>query len=190
MQSLEKITEFLNDDSLMDQSKLDKVFELLYPEIKSIAHNQLNRTHNLKGITPTVLVNECYIKLTNAVSLNLKSRKHFYSLVARCIRFYLVDLIRKQYNLINQEKCQLSQTQITADESFEAEVLDLDYALNKLENIDKELMNIVELRFFSGFSLHEIADILGSNKSKIYRQWLLAKSILVNFIDELNEKKT
>jgi len=59
-------------------------------------------------------------------------------------------------------------------------------ALNKLKSIDSNLLNIIELRFFAGFSLDEIANLLNTNKTKIYRQWLLAKSLLLNLIDENN----
>ncbi len=180
MGTLKNITEFLNNDTLLDQNKLDKVFE----EVKKIANRQLQKTHNLAGVTPTLLVNECYIKLTNSVSVDLKNKKHFFSLVARCMRFFLVDLIRKQYNLKESSATQFSVTQIIADDTFQTDIIELDYALNKLEKMDKDLLNIVELRFFSGFSLDEIAELLDSNQTKIYRKWLLAKAILVNFIDE------
>jgi len=184
MHSLENITKFLNNETLLDQNKLDKAFELLYPEVKKIAYGQLQKTHNLAGVTPTLLVNECYIKLTNSVSVDLKNRKHFFSLVARCMRFFLVDLIRKQYKLENTSITNLSVTQITADDNFETDIIELDQALNRLEKMDAELLNIVELRFFSGFSLDEIAELLDSNKTRIYRKWLLAKAVLLNLIEE------
>ncbi|VAW44427.1 hypothetical protein MNBD_GAMMA03-891 [hydrothermal vent metagenome] len=190
MHSLENITRFLNNDTLINQDKLDKVFELLYPEVKKIANSQLAKTMQPPDVTPTVLVNECYIRLKNSVSVDLKNRKHFFSLVSRCMRFYLVDLVRQQYSLKNLHTAKLNITQITGDDTFETDIIELDYALDKLERMNTELLNIVELRFFSGFSLDEVAELLGSNKAKIYRKWLLAKAILLNFIDEKNETQT
>ena len=187
MDSLANITKFLNGETLLDQNKLDKVFELLYPEVKKIANSQLAKILKNFDVTPTLLVNECYLRLKHSVSLDLKNRKHFFSIVSRCMRFYLVDLIRKQYNLKSGHITNFSITQISTDDSFAIDLIELDHALNKLERMDAGLLNIVELRFFGGFSLEEIAQLLDSNKTLIFRQWLLAKSILANFIEETNE---
>jgi RNA polymerase sigma factor (TIGR02999 family) len=188
MNTINDITEFLNSDSNINQDKLDKMFELLYPEVKKIANMQLAKIIKTSEVTPTLLVNECYLKLNNSSNVNLQNRKHFYCLVSRCMRFHLIDLIRKQYKSIKQENStQFSITQITADDSTGIDLLELNHALERLETMDKELSKIVELRFFGGFSLDEISVLLETNKAKTYRQWLLAKSILVNLIDDNNE---
>jgi len=184
MPTLNSITAFFNDENIINNEKLDRVFDELYPEIKRIANIQLAKIVKTPEMSPTSLVNECYLKLQKSVNIDMKNRKHFYSLVSRCMRFYLIDLIRKQYTLENTSRTDFSITQITTDESYGMEILELDEALNRLEILDKNLMNIVEMRFFGGFSLDEIADVLKTNKSDVYRQWLLAKSLLMNLIDE------
>lgn len=188
MNTINNITEFLNCETNINQDKLDKMFELLYPEVKKIANMQLAKIIKTSEVTPTLLVNECYLKLNKSANVNLQNRKHFYCLVSRCMRFHLIDMIRKQYKNNNQDNStQFSITQISADDSTGIDLLELNHALERLEIVDKELLKIVELRFFGGFSLDEISEMLETNKAKIYRQWLLAKSILVNLIDENNE---
>ncbi|VAW44056.1 hypothetical protein MNBD_GAMMA02-522 [hydrothermal vent metagenome] len=188
MNAINDITEFLTNESNLNQDKLDRLFEMLYPEIKKIANIQLAKIIKTSDVTPTLLVNECYLKLNKSANVNLQNRKHFYYLVSRCMRFHLIDLIRKQYKNQNQDNStSFSMTQITTDDSIGIDLLELNYALERLETMDKELLKIVELRFFGGFSLDEISVLLETNKTKIYRQWLLAKSILINLIDENNE---
>ncbi len=188
MNTINDITEFLNSETDINQVKLDKLFEMLYPEVKKIANMQLSKILKTSEVTPTLLVNECYLKLNNSSNVNLQNRKHFFCLVSRCMRFHLIDLIRKQYKNNNQvNNTQFSITQISADDSTGIDLLELNHALERLETMDKELLKIVELRFFGGFSLDEISELLETNKAKVYRQWLLAKSILVNLIDEENE---
>ena len=187
MGTLKNITEFLNNETLLNQSKLDKVFELLYPEVKRIANSQLAKILRNSDVTPTLLVNECYLRLKHSVSLDLKNRKHFFSIASRCMRFYLVDLIRKQYNLKSKNITEFSISKISTDDKIAIDLMELDHAFNKLEKMDAELLNIVELRFFGGFSLKEIAKLLDINTTKVYRQWLLAKSILVSFLEEAHE---
>lgn len=188
MNTINDITEFLNSETNIDQEKLDRMFVMLYPEVKKIANMQLAKIIKTSEVSPTLLVNECYLKLNNSSNVKLQNRKHFYCLVSRCMRFHLIDLIRKQYKSQNQvNDTHFSITQISADDSIGIDLLELNHALERLETMDKELLRIVELRFFGGFSLDEISVLLETNKAKIYRQWLLAKSILINLIDEINE---
>jgi len=78
----------------------------------------------------------------------------------------------------------LSLTKLTGEDKLEVELLSLDEAINELEQIDEKLSRIVELRFYWGFSLDEIASLFETNKNKIYQQWLMAKSLLLNLIQD------
>lgn len=184
MQNLGDITAFLNRNQALNRDQWDHLFEMLYPEVKKIANQQLNKIIRTAELTPTVLVNECYLKLKSSAGVDLQNRKHFYGVVSRCMRFHLIDMVRKQYRSIQPSAdTQFSVTQIAVEET-EVDLLALGHALERLENIDKALMDIVDLRFFGGFSLEEVAELYDSNKSQIYRQWQLAQSILANLMDE------
>ena len=185
MSELKNITKILNSHALQSGAQVDYLFTELYPEVKKIANAQLRKMGQQAELSPTMLVNECFIKLKKNEELNLQNRKHFYSLIARCMRFYLVDLIRQQ----NNQKNSGVHTRLTAEgvpdnDHMEVEILTLHQALAHLETIDLELARVVELKFFGGFSFEEMADILDMTKSQAYQKWLMARSILLNLIDE------
>lgn len=181
----QQITQLLESEDYSQKQNIDKLFHLLYEEIRKIAGSQLNKLNPDNSLSPTVLVNECYLKLNLADNLHLKNRKHFYCIAAKCMRYYLMDLLkgskRQKREGINTV---LSLTRLTGEDNLELELFSLDDAINDLEQIDENLARIVELRFYWGFSLDEIADIFETGKTQIYQQWLMAKSLLINLIGE------
>ncbi|MGJ8662502.1 MAG: ECF-type sigma factor [Marinicella sp.] len=189
MSDLKNITKIINSDALREDKKVDWLFDKLYPEVKKIANAQLRRLGRSSEMSATMLVNECFIKLKNISQIDLKNRKHFYSLTSRCMRFYLVDLFRHQQSQKNSGVQTVMTTEGVADEDmFQIDVLALDRALSGLEKIDENLAKVVELKFFGGFSFEEIADIVESTKGQVYQKWLMAKSILLSLIED--EKNT
>jgi len=185
MKTIENITQFLNTGVEPHSDKLDKLFDILYPEIKKIANAQLHKMRSHNVISATILVNECYIKLKGNSNIHLNNRKHFYTLTSRCMRFYLVDMFRNMYAQKNEGiETEFNLDHIPGEETQHIDLLSLDTALKKLEDVDAFLAQIVELRFFGGFSMDEIANLYSTNKSNIYTKWQLAKSMLLNFIDD------
>ncbi|MCB1581799.1 MAG: hypothetical protein KDI92_01965, partial [Xanthomonadales bacterium] len=111
--------------------------------------------------------------------------KHFYSLTARCMRFYLVDMFRQQNAQKNQGLHTVLTTEgVAEDTMLQLDILVLDRSLSELEKIDEHLAQVVELKFFGGFSFEEIADIIESTKGQAYQKWLMAKSILMSLIED------
>ena len=181
----QEITQLLESDDYSQKENIDTLFDLLYSEIRKIASSQLNKLNPDNSISPTVLVNECYLKLNVTKDLNFKNRKHFYCIAAKSMRFYLMDLLKSKSSQKRKGiDTILSLTKLTGEDKMEVELLTLDEALNELEKIDDNLARIVELRFYWGFSLDEIASLFESNKNKVYQQWLMAKSLLLNLIQE------
>lgn len=184
MQITHEITQLLESKDLTQKQHINELFDLLYSEIKTIARSQLNKLNPDQSLSATVLVNECYLKLNIASDLKLRNRKHFFCIAAKCMRYYLMDLLKgKNSQKREGHETELSLTQLTLEEELNIELHQLDEALNELEQIDPELARIVELRFFWGFSLDDIAKLFESNTAKIYQQWLTAKSLLLNLID-------
>jgi len=185
MSDLSNITKIINSDAVRQGQKVDWLFEKLYPEIKKIANAQLRKLGHGSEMSATMLVNECFIKLKNIDEIDFKNRKHFYSLTARCMRFYLVDLFRHQHSKKNSGIQTTMVTEGVADENaLHVDVLALDRALSELEQIDEHLAKVVEMKFFGGFSFEEMADIMNSTKGQLYQKWLMAKSILLSLIEE------
>jgi RNA polymerase sigma factor (TIGR02999 family) len=179
-----QITQILSNN-INSKETLNQVFELMYPEIKKIANSQLYKLNTGQTITPTVLVNECYLKLHKPDNLSITNRKHFICTVAKCMRQFLVDKVRSNNRHKRAgQKVDDSLTQMIGSDDIDFQLMEINEILTKLEKIDTDLAEIVELRFFSGNSLIEIAEIQQVSKRTIIRKWNMAKS----FISALSEK--
>ena len=179
-----QITQILSQ-RVESKETLDKVFNLMYPEIKRLANAQLSRLNTGQTITPTVLVNECYMKLSKPSQLSFENKKHFICTVAKCMRQFLVDRVRKNMRLKRAgEMSQEPITQIMGEKDIDFKLLEIDEILDKLSLIDSELAELAELRFFSGHSLQEIADIQGLSKRTIIRKWKMTKSFILTLHED------
>ncbi|VAW36893.1 hypothetical protein MNBD_GAMMA01-2151 [hydrothermal vent metagenome] len=179
-----QITKILSQQ-VKGRDTLDQIFNLMYPEIKKLANAQLSRLNTGQTITPTVLVNECYMKLAKPSNLSFENRKHFICTVAKCMRQFLVDKVRKNMRLkragaISHEPI----TQIIGEQDVNFKLLEIDEIITKLELIDVDMAQLAELRFFSGHSLQEIADFQKVSKRTIIRKWNMTKSFITTLYNE------
>lgn len=180
-----QITQILSSDNT-SQKTLDKVFELMYDDIKNMANIQLYKLNVGQTITPTVLVNECYLKLCKPENLSFENRKHFIYTIARCMRQYLVDRVKQNFRQKREgKKTPDALSSVIGAKDINFELLDLDTVINKLNKINPKLAELVVLKFFSGHSLEEIADIQGVSRSTIMRKWSMAKSFMLTLKEDL-----
>ncbi len=181
----DQITQILSSESSSKDS-LNKVFELMYPEIKKIANMQLYKLNVGQTITPTVLVNECYLKLSKPNELSFQNRKHFIFTIAKCMRQYLVDRVKQNYRHKRSGiKSDEPLTSLIGEDNINFELLDLDAIINKLDKINPSLSELAVLKFFSGHSLTEIAEIQNVSKSTIMRKWKMTKSFILTLKQDL-----
>jgi len=184
-QNINQITKILSSSNT-SQDTLGRVFELMYAEIKNMANIQLYKLNAGHTITPTVLVNECYLKLSKPKSLSFENRKHFIYTIARCMRQYLVDRIKQNFSQKRDgEKTPNALSSMIGEQDINFELLDLDKIINQLDRINPTLSELAVLRFFSGHSLIEIAQIQGISKSTIMRRWKMTKSFIVTLKEDL-----
>jgi len=175
-----EITQILASDEEPSE-RLNRAFNFLYPKIHSIASSQLHRLPVGQTITPTVLVNECFIKLVTPNELKAENTQHFINTVARSMRHYLVDIIRRKNRSKNAAvRNDFNISQIIGEKDINFRVLELDRQLNKLAEVDPELSQLVEWRFFTGLTLHEIAKLKNLSIRQVARQWKIAKSLLLS----------
>lgn len=175
-----QITQILSG-KVNGKDTLDQVFALMYPEIKRLANSQLSKLNTGQTITPTVLVNECYLKLTKPDGLSFENKKHFICTVAKCMRQFLVDKVRRNIRLKRAGEMSAEPiTQVVGDKDIDFRLLELDEIITKLNLIDPYLAELAELRFFSGHSLQEIADIQEVSKRTIIRKWNMTKSFIIS----------
>jgi RNA polymerase sigma factor (TIGR02999 family) len=173
----QEVTQLLRDWSSGNQDALEKLISLVYEELHRIASSKLQHHHHNQSLQATALVNEVYLRLIDAQSVNWQSRAHFFGVAAQLMRNILVDHVRSQVAAKRgggQFKISLDSAPDVSDQK-DLELIALDDALKDLEKIDPLQSRIVELRFFGGLSGEETAEVLGISTATISREWKLAK---------------
>lgn len=175
-----EITELLQAWSKGNSQALAKLIPLVDHELRNIAHAYMNREGAGHTLQTTALVAEALIRLLQAESINWQSRKHFYALVARRMRQILIEHARQQLTAKRGNRAEHIDVSAAVFLSSEAseELLVLDEALKKLAKIDERKAKIVECRYFGGFTLEEVAEILSVSPTTVEREWRLARAWL------------
>jgi len=176
------VTRLLHEWKAGDREALDRLIPLVYPELHALASRQLAREWRHDRLQTTAVVNEAYVKLFGQREVDWQDRGHFFALAAQLMRRILVDHARREL----RDKRGAGTTRITIDESIASAVapvdavdaLDLDRALQKLEQLDPDEAKIVELRFFGGLTIEETAAALGISIATVKREWVIAKGWL------------
>jgi len=150
----------------------------VYSELRSIARALLARSSG--ALQPTELVNEAFLRLFEPDQLDLNDRNHFFALAARSMRQILVDDARARASLkrgggADQE---LLDDAVALAASADVNVLDLDEALTDLAGLAERQARVVELRFFGGFEMEAIANVLGVSTPTVERDWYAARAWL------------
>ena len=164
-----------------DGEAVDQVFALTYRELHELAHRRLKRSVPLTVLDTTVLVHECYLRLVRLGQLNARDRTHFLAYAARVMRSIIVDHIRQR---LAQRRggAELHVTLATdvpdGASVSEEQVIQLDEALQELARLDERLVQVVEMRYFAGLTVEEIAESLGVTSRTIRRDWEKARLLL------------
>jgi len=166
-----------------DRDALDRLFSLAYGELRHLA--QLVRRRGAgQTLNTTALVHEAYLKLRPDQGLALEDRAHFTYIVARAMRQVLVDAARRK----TAAKRGGGEAAVTLDESVSAapvragQLMQLEEALQQLEQVDPRRARIVECRFFGGLSVDETAGALGISAATVKRDWRVARAWLAQSI--------
>lgn len=182
--SQEDISELLTAWGNGDEAALNRLIPLVYPELRRIARHHLARRTD-QTLESAAVANEAYLKLIRARGIQCESRARFFALCAQVIRRILVDHARgHQYAKRGGGAVQvpLDETLLGA-QAREAGVLALDDALEVLCHMDPRKGRVVELRYFGGLSVEEIAEVLRISPETVTRDWRMAKAWL---LQELN----
>lgn len=168
-----------------DRAVADDLFNRLYDQLHRLAHAQL-AAHGKAGATlnTTVLVHEAYLRLAGPAGIDAADRAHFFNLAARVMRHVIVDFARRRdadKRGGGAVKVELDQIRELAEPeaALPAELLALDVALAELEQGSPDLARLVELRFFAGLGLEEIAGLLGRSERSLKRDWRRARAFLL-----------
>lgn len=174
-----------------DRGALDKLMPLVYDELRRIASRYVKRERAGHTLQTTALVNEAFIRMVGQQNVDWQNRAHFFGVAATVMRHLLVDHARANGRVrrgANPQQVSIDEAAVFSEQKGE-ELLALDEALTKLNEIDERKVKIVELRYFSGLTAEESAEVLGVSEITIKREWLKAKAWLyreltVGTIDE------
>lgn len=178
---MSEITVLLQAASGGDAGAVDGLFRLLYAELRQIAHAKLRRGGGPTLLDTTALVHESYLRLVNLNKLQVNDRSHFLAYAARVMRSVIVDLVREsraERNGGGQVLITLDTAAAGAVPAGDDEILRVHEALEELAAIDERLVRIVEMRYFVGLEMAEIAQALDVGKRTVERDWEKARSFL------------
>lgn len=176
---MSEITELIGRARAGEQAASERVFTLLYDDLRRLAAGQLRGEHMMRT---TSLVHEAYLKLSKHGPLDVNDRGHFFAVAARAMRQIVIDHVRSRAALRRGGDAQIASLdtnamQAAAEDRGE-EVLALDAALARLDVIDAPLAALVEMRFYAGLELKEISDVLDRSERSLKRDWRRARAFL------------
>src|SRR2546426_1755267 len=159
----------------------DVVLNLVYDELHRQAQRYLRRERAGHTLQTTALVHEVYLKLVKQENIAWESRSHFFAIAARLMRQILIDYARTKHRAKRggaEDKVPLENALTVGIGDTNFDLLAMDEALTRLAAKEEHLAKIVELRFFSGLSVEDTAEVLGISDSTVKRDWQMAKAWL------------
>jgi len=159
-----------------DKSAAEKLLPLVYQELHRLARFYMQRERSDHTLQPTALINEAYLRLVRD-SVDWQSRQHFIGVAANVMRRLLVDHARAhnaEMRAGGLQRVEFEEGLMVSSERSK-EVLALHDALTTLEGVDPRQAKVVELRYFGGFSVAEIGDLLDMSPRSVKRHWALAR---------------
>lgn len=166
--------------SAMSERQTDLLAEATYEHMRRLAANYLQLESSTVSLSPTVLVHEAYLKLSKQASEKYQSRGHFLAIAATMMRRILVDHARGR----NRVKRGSEYVRVVFDEdstlapSRDSDVLALDEILEELQKLDPRQAQIVEMRFFGGMTVAEVAQVLTLSTRTIENEWMMCRAWL------------
>lgn len=173
------ITELLQAWERGEPAARDHLFSRVYPELRRIARRQLAGRGGA-SLQPTDLLHETYLRVSGQERLSWQSRLQFFAFAAQVARQVLVDHHRRRVSLKRGKglhRVSLDEERV-AGTGLDVDILALDQALERLASFDAAAARVVELRFFAGLTLPEIAAGLGLGEATVHRRWRMARAWL------------
>jgi len=188
MFSSAEITELLIDWSKGNKAALETLYPLVEKELHQMAHHYMMKLQPGNTLQTTAVINETYLRMITQDRVQWQNRAHFFAIAANMMRRVLLNHIRRHHNKKRGGgaiKVEFEESMVvTAEKS--AEILALEYALVRLAEFDERKSKVVELRFYGGMSVSEIAVALNISEITVTRDWNMAKAWLAREIRDEN----
>jgi RNA polymerase sigma factor (TIGR02999 family) len=175
-----EVTQLLRAWSDGQHEALERLMPLVYEELHRLARHYMSRERSGHILQTTALVNEAFLRLVDARHVNWQNRAHFFAISASLMRRILVDFARSYQS----QKRGSGVRPVSLDEGLDVteerlDLASLDDALKTLAILDPRKSRVVELRFFGGLSMEEVAEVLQVSPETVKRDWKLAKAWLL-----------
>jgi RNA polymerase sigma factor (TIGR02999 family) len=175
-----EITELLQAAQSGGESARSSLFEAVYRELKALARSKVSRESTLTLLSPTSLVHESYERLFKYDAKNVENRKLFFGYASKVMRSVIVDYVRERGAEKRGGGAQgvTLVTELAGERVDHTRVLAVNEAMQQLKEIDQRCHDLVELRYFGGFSVEECAEALGISLATAARDWEKARAFL------------
>lgn len=183
-QANDRIGTTLVDADGADRTRLDRLFALVYDELREMAHLQIARERGEQTLSTTALVHEAYLRLARDDRVTAHGRAYFFAAAAQAMRRIVVDYARRRRRV----KRGSGVTPLALTESMTVmgdpalEVLDLERGLGRLAEIAERPSRVVECRFYGGLSVDDTALTLGVTPRTVKRDWAFARAWLFDYL--------
>lgn len=174
------VTRLLRAAASGERRDLDALMHAIYEDLRRLAIGHMRAERSGHTLQPTAVVHEAYLKLVNQRETDWKDRAHFFAVASRIIRRLLVDHAREREAAKRgggAARVPLDDVDLSASMP-DADLVALDEALTELNELSEQQARIVELRFFGGLTIEEIAESLGVGKRTVDREWQVARAWL------------
>jgi RNA polymerase sigma factor (TIGR02999 family) len=179
------VTQWLQRWSHGEPHALETLIPLVYEELRRLASSRLRRERADHTLGTSGLVHEAYLRLVDQRQVDWKSRAHFFAVSARVMRRVLVDYARRRRRIKRggeAHRLDLDVALLPGD--WNMDWLVLDQALHRLSSVDAEQGRIVEMHFFGGLTLEEVASVLGISVPTVVRRWRMARAWLYRYMQD------
>ncbi len=189
MTDSQDLTSLLRDWSSGDSSAGERLMALVYDELRALSANRLRAHGGPITLQATELISEAYLRLSAQSDTDWQNRSHFFAIAATVMRRVLLDQARRRHRARRDRRVESSEDpELMAMSGERAEqLLSMDDALNRLEALSPRQARVIELRYFGGFSIPEVAASLDISEATVKRDWALARAWLLNQLPDADE---
>jgi RNA polymerase sigma-70 factor (ECF subfamily) len=183
----EDITRLLDDVRQGTPGAADQLATRVYAELHRIAVNAMRREDPGHTLQPTELVDEAFLRLTGQRSITWQNRNQFYALAATTIRRILLDHARARRRIKRDHGVRVTLDEAVGQEAPDSlDLIALDEALERLGSASPRQAKVVELRFFGGLEIEEVAEVMGISPATVKRDWTFARAFLLQSLESVS----
>ena len=183
--SRSEVTRLVQAWSRGEDGAFERLMELVYDELKDMAHHHLELGHRDEILDTTVLVHEAYLRLAGVEEWDWRGRAQFFAFCSRAMRHVLIDAARRQ-NAAKRGGRNIKvplRDEMAAIQADAADLLVVDHVLKRLETRNERMSRVFECRYFGGMSVEETATALDTSTRTVEREWARARAYLAQALE-------